>query len=121
MEDITIKRIEPKDKELLEEWVRVTEEKDILGVCATRTPHSDWPWQVSIYVAEFVRSEPLQSELFDAITSALSSVPGVTRAVQEDREVWAVQGNVAGDALVRACSVALNRLAQSLREAYAAL
>lgn len=121
MENIRIEQIDPENKELREEWVRVTEEKDILGVCATRTSHSDWPWQVSIYVAEFVRSEPLQSELFDAITAALNGVPGVTRAAQEDREVWAVKGNVAGDALVRACSVALDRLAQSLREAYAAL
>ena len=121
MDDIRIERIKPRDEELLEEWVRITGEKDILGVCAARMSQSDWPWQVSIYVAEFIRSEPLQSELFDAITSALSGVPGVARAVQEDREVWAVQGNVAGDALVRACSLALNRLAQPLRDAYAAL
>lgn len=121
MEDIRIERIKPKDEGIFEEWIRITEENDILGVCATRVPNADWPWRVSIYAAEFVRSEPLESELFDAITDALIAVRGVTRAVQEDREVWAVQGNVAGDALVHACSVALNRLAQPLREAYAAL
>jgi hypothetical protein len=119
MDDILVKCIRSEGEE--EEWIRVTEEENILGVCATRTGDGDWPWQVSIYVAEFVRAEPLRSQLVDTITAALASIRGVTRAAQEDREVWAIQGNVGGEALIQACSVALNQLAPLLRQAYAAL
>ena len=121
MEDVTVRQVEPQDDELVEEWVRVTDEEHILGVCATRSSNTEWPWHVSIYVAEYIRTAPLQSELHDTITAALSCVPGVARAVQEDREVWVVKGDVAGDTLVRACSTALNGLAGALRRAYADL
>ena len=118
MEDIKVEQVEPEDDELLEEWVRVTDEQHILGVCATRSD-GKWPWRVSISVAEYIREEPLQSKLHKAITAALKRVPGVTKAMQEDREEWVVQGKVAGAALVVACSTALNRLADALRRAYA--
>ncbi len=124
MANVVIQQVEPDDYELAEEWVRVTDEKDIFGVCATRARDGgEWPWQVGIYVAEFIRKEPLQSQLHNAITDALSRVPGVTRAGQQDREVWAlqVQGEVSGEALVRAASAALERLSEQLRAAYAAL
>lgn len=118
MEDIKVEQVESEDDEALEQWVRVTEEQHILGVCAERSD-GKWPWRVEIFVAEYIREEPLQSELHNAITAALKRVPGVNKAVQEDREVWVVKGKVAGDALVRACSTALNRLADALRRAYA--
>jgi len=121
MAEIQIERVQPQDEEIREEWARVTNEKDILGVCVARMSSEDWPWHVSIYVAEFIRTEPLQSELFDSITAALTNVAGVTRVVHEDREVWVLQGEPAGEKLIHACSAALETLAPSLRKAYAAL
>jgi hypothetical protein len=79
----------------------------------------DWPWQVAVHAAEFFREEPLQSLLVDAVTAALSNVPGVKRAIQEDREVWVLQGQTSGEQLVHACSAALDGLAPVLRKARA--
>ncbi|MGA7832332.1 MAG: hypothetical protein WCA21_15345 [Terracidiphilus sp.] len=116
--NIEIKQVNPMDEEVLEEWVRVTDDKHILGVCATRIKNSNWPWHVGIYVAEYIRAEPLQSELQLAITNALNAIPGVTGARQEDREVWVVQGNVSGRSLILASAIALDRLADATRSAY---
>lgn len=121
MAGIEISQVKPIDSEILEEWVRVTDEKHILGVCATRSSNSRWPWHVSIYVAEYIRSQPLQSNLQVAITDALNAVPGVTKAAQEDREVWVVQGDVSGRSLILASAIALDSLAEATRAAYALL
>src|ERR1043166_2765715 len=94
MTPVEVTQLTPEDAELLEEWIRVTDERDLFGVCATRSRDGEWPWRVSIFAAEFIRKEPLQSQLCDAITRALSGTPGASRAVQEDREVWLVQGSV---------------------------
>lgn len=118
--DIQTERLKPTDTEIEEEWVRVTNEIDILGVCAVKVS-GDWPWRVAIHAAEFARVDPLRAELVEAVSGALRSVPGVLRAEQEDRQAWVLQGQVTGDALVRACSTALDRLAPSLRKTYAAL
>jgi hypothetical protein len=119
--NIEIKQVNPMDEEVLEEWVRVTDDKHILGVCATRTKNSNWPWRVFISIAEYIRTEPLQSELQAAITNALNTIIGVTEARQEDREVWVVQGNVSGRTLILASSIALDSLADDTRSAYANL
>ena len=116
---IEIKKLEPQDDELLEEWTRVTDEEHILGVFAARHADDDQTWEVSINVAEYIRADPLQTELHDAITNALTATPGVSMAVQEDRELWIVQGDVSGEALIRACAFALDRLADAMRAAYA--
>lgn len=113
---IQVKQVEPLDSEILEEWVRVTDDLDILGVNAVRSSNGTWPWQVYVSATEFARSEPLEYDLSDAITNALNGVPGVTHAVREDREVWLVQGDVEGEALVRACAVVVDGLAERLRD-----
>ena len=81
MTTIEIKQTPPLDEEILEQWVRVTDDEEIHGVCATRSANEGWPWQVSIYVAEFIRDEPLQSELHEAVSFALSEAPGVAEAI----------------------------------------
>jgi len=118
MAEIEVLQLVPADSECLEEWIRVTDEKDLFGVCVTRFRQGDWPWRVSIHAAEFIRDDPLQSQVFDAITSALNAAPGASRAVQEDREVWLVQGSLTGEVLVRSCAAVLDRLAEPMRSAY---
>ncbi len=121
MTEILVRRIEPLDEEVLEEWERVTDEKDILGVGANLVAGQDWPWSVFIHVAEFIRREPLWTQLSSAITDALNGAPGVLKAVQEDREKWVVRGQVGGDVLVRAAAAVVDRLAEVTRAAYSPL
>ena len=121
MSEIVAKQIAPQDEEILEEWIRVTDDKHILGVGVTRMLGDEWPWQVGVYVAEYIREDPLQSELHDSITGALSALPGVVQAVHEDREHWAVQGDVNGEELIGACAAVLDRFAERTGAAYKAL
>jgi hypothetical protein len=115
MAEIVVRRIEPLDEEVLEEWQRVTDEKDILGVGASLVAGQDWPWTVFISVAEFIRREPLQTQLRSSMTGALNGVPGVLEALQDDRETWLVRGQVGGEALVRAGAAVVDRLAGATR------
>lgn len=113
MEQVDVQQIQPFDNSIQEEWLRVTEEQDLLGVSASKLDANTW--QVFINVAEFIREEPLQSALFDEITEALKQTDGVETAIQEDREVWAVRGNVTGESLIQSCATALNRLEPKIR------
>jgi hypothetical protein len=114
--DVKVERVEPADKNVLEEWRRVTGEPDLLGVDAIRISDGNWPWQVHISVMEFIRVEPLESELGAAVSAALAAVPGVKVAAHEDRETWVITGDADGPALVRAASAVVNRFSGSARE-----
>ena len=112
---IEVKRIEPIDNSILEEWTRVTDNEDVLGVSASKSADGDW--QVFINVAEFIREEPLESKLYQRITESLTGIDGVVEVIHEDREVWLVRGDVTGEALVRSSSTALNELHEELATA----
>lgn len=113
---IEVERVEPADDQLAEEWIRKTHQDDIQGVGASRWKEGgDWPWQVEIWVAEFLREEPLQSELFEGVGEALRGVAGVTDVVHEDRETWVVAGTPRGEDLVRAGAGVVDRLADRAR------
>ena len=113
---IQVRSIEPEDPEIEEEWERVTDETDLFGVYAVKTA-GEWNWQVSVAVTEFIREDPLESSLVVRVTAALDKVEGVTRVVQQDREVWILQGedDVEGSELVKAVSRELEELAPQLR------
>jgi hypothetical protein len=100
----------------VQEWVRHTDDQEIRGVGALQT-HSDgpWSWQVSVWVAEFLREEPLEGELRAAVDRAIRSVAGVTDVTEEDREVWIVTGHPSGEELVRAVGDAVDELAPRAR------
>jgi hypothetical protein len=114
MSDIEVEKIEPADEERLEEWSRVTEEADLHGVSAVRS-NGEWPWQVLVSVMEFVRDEPLESELSEAVSAALVAVPGVREAVHEDRESWIIKGDTDGPSLVRAAAGVVDRFSARTR------
>src|SRR5688572_19182903 len=116
MNDIQVERTKSDDEESPEEWARVTTEPELLGVYAVRISDGDWPWQVHVSVMEFIRTEPLESELSEAVTAALSAVSGVTKAGREDREQWAIQGNAEGPSLVRAVSSVVDQFAPRTRK-----
>lgn len=120
MDEIRIKRMEPLDEEVIEEWERSTED-EVLGVSCSRSDDEDWPWQVTVSVMEFIRSEPLESELVAAITSALGRVSRVRKVHHEDREAWVVGGDPAGSDLVQAVAEVVDQFASRTRAAVAEL
>lgn len=102
-----------EDDEELEVWgIREGADDDVIAVLADR---QEWPWSVFVAVAEFVREEPLETELAEAVAEALGAVPGVTDVVHEDREVWVVDGTPRGSDLVVAVDRELDRLGDRIR------
>ncbi len=96
-----------------EGWERATDEPDLRNVEAHKS--EDGRWQVTVWVAEFVREDPLERELREGIASALRAVPGVTAVAEEDREVWDVRGEPSGEALLLAASTVVDALADRAR------
>jgi hypothetical protein len=94
-----------------EEWV--TGQGDDARMVDVLRTHQGF-WSVSLAAAEFVRTEPLESRMREAVAAAIEAVPGVTEAWEEDREVWSVDGDPSGEALLRAVAVALEPLADDI-------
>lgn len=68
-------------------------------------------WSVEVAAAEFVRQDPLESELRQQMAAALSAVDGADYVWEGDREFWGVIGATSGEALVRGAWHVLDRLA----------
>ena len=107
-------RVLPEDDDIREEWTRDVDEARIVTAIRFRRDN-DWPWQVSVPAAEFVREEPLEGELSERVLLALRGVRGVNAAHHEDREVWVVSGRPSGKALVAAAGGAVDELAERIR------
>lgn len=97
-----------------EGWERLVGDPDVRGVEAVRVDHMGG-WQVTVAVMEFVREDPLESELRRRIAAALRSVEGVETVEEEDREVWFITGRAAGRALVQAVGEVVDDLAEQSR------
>jgi hypothetical protein len=97
-----------------ESWERVTDDPDLKGIDARKGSGESW-WLVFVAVAEFIREEPLESELRQRMATALSAVPGVQSVDEEDREVWLVTGAPSGEALVRAAAAVVDDIAPRAR------
>jgi hypothetical protein len=115
MTDETIRQLprDEVDEELAEEWIRETDEPEVRNVGANKW--LDGEWQVSIWAAEFVRQEPLQSRMKSMLTEALQAVAGVTSVWQEDREVWHVTGTPTGSELTGAAAAVVDSLEDDIR------
>ena len=69
--------VEQVDSGLPEEWIRDTAEPEVRNVGAVKMIEGgDDAWQVSVWAAEFVREEPLESLLRGRIHQALTAVDG---------------------------------------------
>jgi len=97
-----------------EAWERVTDDPDVRGVDAVRIDAAGG-WQVVVSVMEFIRQDPLESELRQRIAAALRAVDGVTGVEEEDREVWLVTGAPAGRVLAEAAAEVVDDLAGRTR------
>ena len=94
-------------------WQRFTDDPGIRGVEVLRSnADGPWPWSVHVDVMEFIREDPLESEIREAMMSALRAVPGVSRVSEEDREVWIVDGSPLGEQLTLAAAKVVDHFAQ---------
>lgn len=119
MED-EIRRVEPLDdpEADIEEWTRVTEDPDVRGVDVSLLRHGgDWPWQIFVSAAEFVRDEPLESEFRRRINDAIRGTAGVSETIEEDREIWLAAGSPDGADLTRSVAEAIDSMAQQIQAA----
>ena len=110
-----VRRVPDDEVDGEEGWDRLVND-DVRGVEAIRVGDGEWPWQVILAVAEFVREDPLETELRERVAAVLRAVPGVTDVAEEDREVWIVEGQPSGEALVSAAARVVDDLAPRLRD-----
>ncbi len=120
-----IRQVQPDDSEILQEWVRETDDDEVRGMGAYQVAGwqgevPDWPgegdgWMVSVDAMEFVRFEPLESELRQRIIAALRAVKGVMHVDENDREEWMLTGVTTGEALIAAVAEVLDDLAERTR------
>jgi hypothetical protein len=104
------------DEGVEESWERSVDDPDIRGVDAARITFGEEPyWQVAVAVAEFLRADPLETELRQRIAAALRAVGGIEAVGEEDREVWLVTGTPSGEALVGAAAQVVDHLAARTR------
>ena len=115
MSDGDVIRAVPEDEEIEAEWHREVGDDELRGVSVYRPQGDDW--RVVVGMAEFIRGEPLESELRRGVGAALRSVPGVSSVWEEDREVWIAQGSPQADSLIRAVGDVVDGLAGRARGA----
>jgi hypothetical protein len=102
-----------------ESWERLTDDPDIRGVEAHKITLGEFPyWSIGVAVAEFLRTDPLESDLRRQMAAALGAVDGVERVWEEDREVWGITGTASGEALLRAAAGVVDHLAPRARAEY---
>lgn len=99
-----------------ESWERVTDDPDIRSVDAARITLGEQPyWSIGVADAEFLRADPLESELRRHMAAALRAVDGAETVWEDDREVWGVTGTVSGEALARAAAEVVDHFADQAR------
>jgi hypothetical protein len=113
-----VQYIPPNDSNGYERWQRLTDDSgDIGGVEVIRSETTGpWKWSVTVEVMEFIREDPLETEIRDAMAAELRAVPRVARVSEEDREVWIVDGTPSGEMLTRAAAKVVDRFAVLTRE-----
>lgn len=109
-----VRRIEPADDEITEEWLRETDEPEIRNVGAHYADEGGWI--VEVWAQEFFRQDPLGVELRQRIQAALRTVDGVTDVYEHDNESWDVTGAPSGEALTRAAARVVDELADRMRQ-----
>ncbi len=107
-----IRRLSDEEVDGDEGWIRETDEPELRNVEASR---DDEYWQVTVWVAEFLREEPLEGELRREMAAALSAVAGVDSVQEEDREIWNLQGSPSGEELLQAAAAVVDALADRAR------
>ncbi len=113
---IIVERVAASDLDVAESWAHRTDAGDVLGVEAVRlSDPGEWPWQVQVSVADFLRAAPLDVELGISIDRAIRSIDGVADVQHAEHDVWIVRGAPSGEALVNGVVAAMERFAARIR------
>jgi hypothetical protein len=96
-----------------EAWERLTDDPDVRGIETARVEIGGW--QVTVAAMEFVRHDPLETDMRQRIATALRAVNGVAAADEQDREVWFVTGTPSGKELTEAAARVVDELAGEIR------
>jgi hypothetical protein len=99
-----------------EAWERLTGDPDVRGIEVARIEEIGG-WQVTVGAMEFIRDDPLETEIRRRMANALRAVKGVVTADEEDREVWYVTGVASGKELTEVAAQVVDELAGEIRAA----
>jgi hypothetical protein len=97
-----------------EAWERLTDDPEVRSVEVARSDEIGG-WQVTVGAMEFLREDPLETEIRRRMAAALRAVDGVLTADEQDREVWFVTGAPSGKALAGAAARVVDGLAGEIR------
>lgn len=92
----------------------MTDDPDVRGVETARIDEIGG-WQVTVWVMEFVRRDPLEAQLRQRIGAALRAVVGVVTVDEQDREVWFVTGTPSGKDLTETAVRVVDELVSETR------
>jgi hypothetical protein len=109
-----IRLVPPDESDVDELWQRLTDEPDIRGIEAWADSEFEG-WCVEVSAQEFIRTDPLGTELRRRMQAALRAVDGVTEVDRHDNESWLVNGQPSGQQLTRAAADVVDELADQLR------
>jgi hypothetical protein len=109
-----VRPVPPEEGDTDEAWQRLTDEPEVRGVDAAWVAEIGG-WQVSAWVMEFIRADPLETELRQRAVSALAAVDGVIDVGAYDQESWLVTGTPSGRALTEAVAQVVDDLADRAR------
>lgn len=76
---------------------------------------ADGTLTVFVSAAEFIRADPLESELRSAVDEAVRIVPGVDDVYEEDRELWVITGTPDPEQVLQSVGEAVDRLEPRIR------
>lgn len=93
---------------------RLTDDPDVRGVEVVRAGEAGG-WQVTVWVMEFLREDPLETEVRRRMAAALRAVGGATSAGEQNREIWLVTVTPSGEALARAAAQVVDEIADQAR------
>jgi hypothetical protein len=97
-------------------FARDVDDPELLGVEVYPCGAASWTWEITVWVAQYLREDPLENELRRDVEAALTAVPDVAEVAHEDREVWLVRGGADGGELVRAVAAVVDALAPRAEE-----
>lgn len=97
-------------------WVRFADDEDVRRVIVSFQPDSDWPWEIYLPIAEFVRENPLET-VFRARVDGAIRVQGISEVAEEDRELWLARGAADGAVIARSVGDALDAISAELEAA----
>ena len=109
------------DDETSQFWTIDVEDEAQHVTAARYVDQPQWPWAVNVPVLEFIRDEPLESDLTEALIRALKKVWWVRKVEHEDRETFIIAGRPSGRALVNAVSKVLDEFSARIGAALAGM